>query len=148
MHYLIDYKPPRIAMGLVILAALVNAALPLPVHTRLPLAAALTALLGFTIMIRAWWLFRRVNTAICPTAAATSLVTHDVFSITRNPMYLGIFLMLLALAMASGSATFYGAAIAYFILMDRFFCLYEEQKSQAEFGDDYIAYAQRVRRWL
>jgi protein-S-isoprenylcysteine O-methyltransferase Ste14 len=148
MHYLIDYKPPRIAMGLVILATLLNAALPLPVHPNLPLVSALTALLGFTIMMRAWWLFRQVDTAICPTAPATSLVTRDVFSITRNPMYLGIFLMLLALAMLSGVAAYYAAAIAYFLLMDRFFCLYEEQKSQAEFGDEYVEYAKRVRRWL
>jgi protein-S-isoprenylcysteine O-methyltransferase Ste14 len=148
MHHLIDYKPPRIAMLLVILAALVNAVLPLQMHTNLPLVSALTASLGFAVMIRAWWLFKRVDTAICPTAAATSLVTHDIFSITRNPMYLGIFLMLIALAMISGTAAFYGSAIAYFILMDRFFCVYEEQKSRAEFGNEYIAYAKRVRRWL
>jgi protein-S-isoprenylcysteine O-methyltransferase Ste14 len=148
MHYLIDYKPPRIAMFLVLVAALLNAVLPLPMHTNLPLVSAVTATLGFAVMIRAWWLFKQVGTAICPTSAATSLVTHDVFSITRNPMYLGIFLMLLALAMVSGTAAFYGAAIAYFILMDRFFCLYEEQKSRAEFGNEYVAYVKQVRRWL
>ncbi len=148
MHYLIDYKLPRIAMLMVILAALLNAALPLQLHTNLPLVAVLTAALGFAVMMRAWWLFKRVDTAICPTAVATSLVTQDVFSITRNPMYLGIFLMLLALAMVSGVAAYYGAAIAFILLMDRFFCVYEERKSQAEFGHEYVEYAKRVRRWL
>ena len=148
MHYLIDYKPPRIAMLMVILAAVLNAAMPLQLHTNLPLVSVLTAALGFAVMMRAWWLFKRVDTAICPTAVATSLVTRDVFSITRNPMYLGIFLMLLALAMVTGIAAYYGAASAFFLLMDRFFCLYEERKSQAEFGDEYVEYAKRVRRWL
>jgi protein-S-isoprenylcysteine O-methyltransferase Ste14 len=148
MHHLIDYKPPRIAMLMVILAAVLNAAMPLQLHTNLPLVAVLTAALGFAVMMRAWWLFKRVDTAICPTAVATSLVTQDVFSITRNPMYLGIFLMLLALAMVSGVAAYYGAAIAFILLMDRFFCVYEERKSQAEFSDEYVEYAKRVRRWL
>jgi len=33
-------------------------------------------------------------------------------------------------------------------VMDRVFCPYEEQKSVAEFGDDYLAYKRHVRRWL
>jgi protein-S-isoprenylcysteine O-methyltransferase Ste14 len=148
MHYLIDYKPPRIAMGLIVLAAVTNAAAPLRLHASLPFAAALAALLGFTLMIRAWWLFKQADTAICPTAAATSLITHDVFSVTRNPMYVGILIMLLALGMLIGAAAFYAAAIIYFVLMDRFFCVFEEQKSRAEFGDEFVAYTRRVRRWL
>jgi protein-S-isoprenylcysteine O-methyltransferase Ste14 len=148
MNYLIDYKPPRIAMGLVVLAAVAYVAAPLHLHTSLPLAAALLALLGFALMIRAWWLFKQAGTAICPTHTASSLLTQDVFSITRNPMYLGIFLMLSALGMVTGDASFYGAAIAYFLLMDRLFCVFEEKKSRAEFGDEYMAYTRRVRRWL
>jgi protein-S-isoprenylcysteine O-methyltransferase Ste14 len=148
MNPLIDYKPPRIAMGLAGLAAATYVAIPLRLHTGLPLAAALLALLGFALMIRAWWLFKLAGTAVCPTHTATSLITHDVFSVTRNPMYLGIFLMLTAPGMASGGAAFYGAAIAYFVLMDRLFCEFEEEKSRAEFGDEYISYTRRVRRWL
>lgn len=148
MNYLIDYKPPRIAMGLVILAAVTYVAAPLRLHASLPLAALLLALFGFALMIRAWWLFKLAGTAVCPTRTATSLITHDVFSVTRNPMYLGIFLMLSALGMVSGGAAFYGAAIVYLALMDRLFCVFEEQKSRAEFGQEYISYTRRVRRWL
>jgi protein-S-isoprenylcysteine O-methyltransferase Ste14 len=148
MHNFIEYRPPRIAMSFVLLALAANAFVPLPMHTSLPYAAALTGLIGFWLMIRAWWLFRSVGTAICPTESSTTLVTNGVFSITRNPMYLGLFLMLLGLAMGTGSAPFYVAAAGYGVVMDRVFCPYEERKSVAEFGEDYLDYVRNVRRWL
>ena len=148
MHNFIEYRPPRIAMSFVLLALAANAFVPLPMHTSLPFAATLTGAIGFLLMLRAWWLFRLVDTAICPTESATTLVTHGVFAITRNPMYLGIFLMLLGLAMATGSAPFYVAAAGYGVVMDRVFCRYEERKSVAEFGDEYLDYVRKVRRWL
>ena len=98
---MLQYRPPRIAMslllGAVVLQLIVSSDVPL-----LPASLAggtLSALLGFGIMLRAWWLFRLRNTAICPTATTTTLITDDVFRLTRNPMYLGIALMLLGVAM-------------------------------------------------
>lgn len=148
MHHFIDYRPPRIAFGFVLIALVTSAVLPLPLHAPLPLAATLTASIGFWLMIRGWWLFKQVDTAICPTATASTLVMHDVFSLSRNPMYLGMLLMVCALGILTGSAPFYVAAAAYWAVMDRAFCPYEEQKSLQEFGNDYAAYSRRVRRWL
>ena len=148
MHNFIEYRPPRIAMSFVLIALAANAFVPLPMHASLPFAATLTGAIGFLLMLRAWWLFRLVDTAICPTESATTLVTHGVFSITRNPMYLGLFLILLGLAMATGSVPFYVAAAGYGVVMDRVFCPHEEAKSAAEFGQEYLDYVRRVRRWL
>jgi protein-S-isoprenylcysteine O-methyltransferase Ste14 len=148
MHNFIDYRPPRIAMSFVLIALAANAFVPLPMHTSLPFAAGLTGGIGFWLMMRAWWLFRLADTAICPTASSTTLVTHGIFAITRNPMYLGMFLMLLGIAMVTGSAPFYVAAAGYGVVMDRVFCPHEEKKSVVEFGQEYVAYLRRVRRWL
>ncbi len=148
MHRLIEYRPPRIAMGLVVLATVAHLLSPLSLHATLPAAATITGILGFSLMLRAWWLFKLANTAICPTDTATALLTHDVYSISRNPMYLGMLLMLIALGMFTGSAAFYIATIGYGLVINLVFMNYEEQKSLCEFGDDYVAYAQRVRRWL
>lgn len=148
MHRLIAYRPPRIAMTLLMSAVAANAFLPLQWHPALPAAATITGLVGFALMIRAWWLFKLKHTAICPTDASSYLVTNDVFSVTRNPMYLGMFMMLMGLALANGNVAFYVAALTYGIVIDRVFCAYEEAKSLAEFGDEYRAYISRVRRWL
>jgi protein-S-isoprenylcysteine O-methyltransferase Ste14 len=63
-------------------------------------------------------------------------------------MYLGMTLMLGALAVAMGTAPFYVATIGYAVVLDRVFCSYEEQKALVEFGDEYATYTKRVRRWL
>jgi protein-S-isoprenylcysteine O-methyltransferase Ste14 len=148
MNQIVGYRPPRIAMSLVLAAVVAHLSIGLPLHNGVPFAAAIVALLGFTTMLRAWWLFRLAGTAICPTETATSLITHDVFSVSRHPMYLGITLMLAGLALAIGTLPFYIAAITYAIMMDRAFCPYEEDKSLREFGSEYDEYTSRVRRWL
>lgn len=147
---MLRYRPPRIAMSLLLVAT----ALQLLLHTGLPgvppapLAAATVASLGFGIMLRAWWLFRRHDTAICPTADATALITRDIYRVSRNPMYLGIVLMLLGIAIATDGLFYYLAALAFFVIMEFVFCPYEERKLARRFGRDFAAYAGRVRRWL
>ena len=145
---LVEFRPPRIAMSFALVAIAAHVLIPIELHPALPTAATVTGLLGFAIMMRGWWLFRLANTAICPTQRSTYLVTRDIFSVSRNPMYLGMILMLSALALAMGSALFYVATICYGIVMDRVFCPYEERKARLEFGAAYAKYAQRVRRWL
>jgi len=145
---LVEYRPPRIAMSLVLVAVAAHLTIGLPLHNGMPVAAAIVASIGLAMMLRAWWLFRLARTAICPTETATSLITHDVFSLSRNPMYLGLTLMLAGFALAIGTLPFYLAAITYFVAMDRAFCPYEEGKSLQEFGGEYEAYTRRVHRWL
>jgi len=110
---------------------------------RLVLAAS-----GFLLMLRAWWLFRVHGTAICPTAHTTALITNDIYRLTRNPMYLGIVLMLLGTALVSGGLFFYLATMSFFLIINFVFCQYEETKLIGLFGQEFARYRQRVRRWL
>jgi protein-S-isoprenylcysteine O-methyltransferase Ste14 len=148
MQHLIEYRPPRIAMSLVLIASAMHLLVGVSMHTGLPAAAAVVFIMGLALMIRAWWLFKQVGTAICPTEQSSTLVTHDVFAVTRNPMSLGIILMICAAGVWTGSLHFYVVAIAFALIIDRVFCPYEEQKAVGAFGDQYLAYQQRVRRWL
>ena len=147
---MLSYRPPGIAMGLLLLATGIQFVLQgtspvLP--TSLP-GGAFIAALGFAVMMRAWWLFRQTGTAICPTATSTTLITGDIYGLTRNPMYLGMVLIMLGVAMSVGGLAYYIAAATYFVVIDTVFCPFEEGKAQTEFGADYEAYQQRVRRWL
>jgi protein-S-isoprenylcysteine O-methyltransferase Ste14 len=146
---LLDFTPPRIAQFLVAVAALLHWAFPF----RHELFASsilgfLLIVIGFGTMMAGWWLFRKQRTVICPTGMPTSLVVTGIYSITRNPMYLGIFTMLLGLAMIVGSIPFYTAAFVYLVAMDAVFCPYEEDRLRQLFGDDFYRYKARVRRWL
>jgi protein-S-isoprenylcysteine O-methyltransferase Ste14 len=109
--------------------------------------AVVLCVAGFAIMLRAWWLFRAVENPICPTARATILITHDVYAFSRNPMYLGMLMMLLAIALFAGTAAFYAAVIAYFLILNFVFCPFEEDRLRATFAG-YGSYESRVRRWV
>lgn len=147
---MLSRKPPRIAMSLLLTATVLQLALPAiwPSVPALPASGVIMAVLGFGIMLRAWWLFRRRATAICPTATTTSLITDDVYRLTRNPMYLGIALMLLGVAVATGSVPCYLASLAFFLIIDYVFCAFEEQKLARAFGAEFVRYKNVVRRWL
>jgi protein-S-isoprenylcysteine O-methyltransferase Ste14 len=147
---LVGYRPPRIAFVMLGLAASLHWALPRTdtVMLTAPWIGATLLLAGFATMISAWWLFKRHAVAICPTAPTERLLTQGIYALTRNPMYLGMIAMMLGVALYLGTLPFFVATLAYFVLIDRVFCQYEEEKLEAAFGDEYRRYRARVRRWL
>lgn len=107
-----------------------------------PLAA------GFMVTGLSAWRFHRVGTGLIPFDEARTLVTDGFFRWSRNPMYLGMLLILV------GAAVLYGTAgallpIPIFVLIIRQrFILPEEQFMENAFGQQYRDYRARVRRWL
>jgi protein-S-isoprenylcysteine O-methyltransferase Ste14 len=91
---------------------------------------------------------RRAGTTVKPGLPSAALVKGGVFGITRNPMYLGMVLLLVAVWIALGSATPGAVAVLFAALLDRYFVAPEEEKLQREFGRSYGEYRARVRRWL
>lgn len=148
MRSLIYLRPPRIAMGLLAGAVVVHLAVPLTLLPSSMMAGVGAGLAGFLVMLRGWWLFKKLETAICPTAETAVLITHDVYALTRNPMYLGMILMLLGCAICTGSLPFYGVTAIYFLLINQVFCPYEERDLLDGYGVEYAEYKSRVRRWL
>ena len=63
-------------------------------------------------------------------------------------MYLGIVLMLLGVALATGSVPCYIAALSFFLIIDFVFCPFEEKKLEQAFGSRFRDYRGAVRRWL
>ena len=110
--------------------------------------AAVLGITGFGVMMWAWWQFQKHEVAICPTDATHYLITDGVYRFTRNPMYLGMIMMLCGIAAYVGTLPFNVAALTYFIIIDRVFCPYEEEKLMAAFGRDYETYRSQVRRWI
>ncbi len=83
-----------------------------------------------------------------PFEEATALVTVGIFRFTRNPMYVGMFLMVFGSAFLMGSV---GALIPLliFMLIIRFnFVAGEERFMEAAFGQQYLDYKSKVRRWI
>lgn len=148
----LEYRPPRIAFALAVSAAAVDwlagSARVVPATPAAWLPAVALGAGGFATMMAAWWQFRVANVAICPTARTARLLTDGIYRLTRNPMYLGMVMMLFSAALALGTPSFFLAAIAYFAVLNGVFCPYEEQKLSATFGETYDRYRESVRRWL
>jgi len=146
----IDYRPPKIAQLLLLIAALLHWLLPAMRLTIWKSEAPGIGLFGagLAVMLWAWWLFRKHGTAICPTAKTDRLITEGIYRYSRNPMYLAATTMLLAAALYMGTLPFYLAAVVFWFIIDRAFCPYEENKLSSSFGRVYLDYRNRVRRWL
>ncbi|MBA3949919.1 MAG: isoprenylcysteine carboxylmethyltransferase family protein [Acidobacteria bacterium] len=94
--------------------------------------------------------FLRARTSVDPLhpEKASTLVVTGIYRFTRNPMYLGFALMLLALAVRL-SVWPGGLVVAVFVVyMNRFQIRPEENALDAQFGDAARAYRRSVRRWI
>lgn len=114
------------------------------------LATGLLVGAGLGVIAFAIAQFARARTTIDPLhpAAASKLVSGGVFRLTRNPMYLGMALVLAGLAVRlgdGGSALLVAGFVAW---ITRFQIAPEERAMRANFGDQFEAYAARVRRWI
>lgn len=116
---------------------------------RRAVALALLAL-GAAISLAGVVEFRRARTTTNPLrpGTASSLVVTGIYARTRNPMYLGFAVTLLAwsawLAHPVGLLGFAG----FVTWMNRFQIAAEERAIGALFGEDFARYRARVRRWL
>ena len=79
---------------------------------------------------------------------ASSLVTTGIFRISRNPMYLGDLLVLAALAVWLGNVVNVVLLVFFIWYINRFQIFPEERALTNLFGESYVAYCSRVRRWL
>ncbi len=114
------------------------------------LATGVVVAAGLGVIAFAIAQFARARTTIDPLHpdAASVLVSGGVFHLTRNPMYLGLALVLGGLALRlgdGGSALLVAGFVAY---VTRFQIVPEERALHAHFGEGFEAYAQRVRRWI
>jgi protein-S-isoprenylcysteine O-methyltransferase Ste14 len=120
------------------------AVVPVPIN----LAGALLVVLGLALTLSAAGLFRRAGTPVRPFQRSTALVISGTYRITRNPMYLGMVLVLLGVAVLLGTASAF-LPIPFFVWqIRRKFVLLEEQFLEGLFGQPYLDYKARVRRWL
>jgi protein-S-isoprenylcysteine O-methyltransferase Ste14 len=93
-------------------------------------------------------MFRRARTTIKPFRESTTLITSGPFRFSRNPIYVGLVLVLLGFAILLGSLTPFVVVPMFAILIDRVFIVREERMLSEAFPDDYEDYCRRVRRWI
>jgi protein-S-isoprenylcysteine O-methyltransferase Ste14 len=139
---------------------LLAAALMWALHRWLPLGhliatpwnyfAALPAVIGRAITVAAGMRFRQARTTFDPLKPreASVLVTDGVFRVSRNPMYLGLALLLIGWALWLGTVSPWLVPPLFVIVISVVQIVPEEQALEELFGETYLAYRHRVRRWI
>jgi protein-S-isoprenylcysteine O-methyltransferase Ste14 len=94
--------------------------------------------------------FRRARTTVNPLKPerASCLVVSGIYRYTRNPMYLGLLLVLLGWAFFLSNALAFIFLPAFILYMNRFQIAPEERVLASVFGQEFTAYLSKVRRWL
>jgi len=103
---------------------------------------------GVIVMFAGAGLLRSRKTNIIPFKPATCLVDTGIYGITRNPMYLGMALTYVALAILFDSLGALVLLPAVIAIMQTQVIAREEAYLERAFGRDYLAYKGRVRRWI
>ncbi|MBA7511575.1 hypothetical protein ES705_03571 [subsurface metagenome] len=103
--------------------------------------------LGFIIVGKAKDLFKKFVT---PTSfeKSTFLIAEGIFNYSRNPMYLGMVLFLTGFSICFGNIISLVIPFIFLSIMAYVFIPYEEKKMKITFGNDYLDYKRKVRRWF
>lgn len=154
MPSVLDHRIPPPVVGALLAAAMWSVAgwgpaLAWPAAVKY-LAVALLAVAGIAFDLLGILAFRSSRTTVNPLKPqrTSALVTGGVYRVTRNPMYVGMALLLLAWAAYLSSLLPLLGPVLLVLYLTRFQIRPEERALQAIFGAQYAAYAARVRRWL
>ncbi|RZS46643.1 methyltransferase family protein [Sphaerotilus mobilis] len=111
---------------------------------------ALLVLAGLTFDVLGLLAFLGAHTTINPLRPerSSALVTGGIYRVTRNPMYVGMALLLTAWAVHLGGLWAWLGPVAFVLYITRFQIQPEERILDGLFGDEYRAWCARVRRWL
>lgn len=119
----------------------------LPIGLRLPAGAS--ALLGGTALMRSFVrAFRRAGTPLDPYKASQAIVTEGPYRATRNPAYVGMTLSYTGIALLADAPWALAPLPAALVVIDRGVIAREERYLERRFGQAYVDYKRRVRRWL
>ena len=139
--------PPLIVLGCIAVQILLNMLVPLEVN--------LSLLLGLIVLILSLgiitYAFRELNnneTTYIPDGEPEKLVTSGPISISRNPIYLGMAGVLLAIAFLLQSLSALLIPILFISIIQNTWIPHEEKKLAEIFGEEWITYSEKTKKWL
>lgn len=142
--------PPVLVVIITAVIMLALAQIPMLKLISSWVAAVLFMLIGGMVIVMAVTQFTKAKTTVNPMNPndSSQIVATGIFAISRNPMYVGMALILLGLAMGLGSLLVWLMIIGFVLYMTYFQIKPEERILAEKFGDDYRQYCAQVRRWV
>ena len=143
-------RPPLLFLAHLVLGLAFDWLCPapfLPSAIQYAAGAALIAVAG-TLAGSAIACFVRAGTNVPTTRPATALVLRGPYRFSRNPIYIGMLLLLLGIGVMVDSAWIVALLVPFALVLRYGVIAREERYLEAKFGDSYRAFRVRVRRWI
>ena len=142
--------PPVYFLIAVLLTAALHFLLPLRGLIPFPwrLVGLVPLFLGIVLNVLSDRALKRHQTTVKPFELSRVLVTEGVFRVSRHPMYLGMALIIAGIAALLGSLSPWLVLPLLVLLLEVRFVRTEESMLEASFGEAYISYRKRTRRWM
>lgn len=149
MQWLENRIPPPLVAALFAVLMLLAAQPRWEMNWNAAIALALV-LLGATVCLAGVVSFRLARTTVNPLRpeTASSLVAVGVYRYTRNPMYLGFSIILLAWSVLLAEPVMLLGVVGFVLYINRLQIVPEERALAQLFGDEFARYKTQVRRWL
>ena len=112
--------------------------------------ALIFLIIAVIIIILSMYKFRKIKTTISPLRPnkTSSLVKSGIYEYTRNPMYLGLLLMLFSIALFLKNFISFLIIPLFILFITKNQILPEEEALENIFGEEYKNYKKKVRRWI
>jgi protein-S-isoprenylcysteine O-methyltransferase Ste14 len=104
--------------------------------------------IGFAFAIWAIITIRKAGTRLEINKPTTTIVANGPYRFTRNPIYIGMFLGQIGLAIGFDSLWILAALVPFYLVIRYGVIAREEAYLERKFGNVYLGYKSRVRRWL
>jgi protein-S-isoprenylcysteine O-methyltransferase Ste14 len=144
--------PPILLVGILTAAAALGYMRPLPWPGLDDWPARAVGLglgiAGIALMILSILALRRHGTTVLPDVGASALVTSGPYRRFRNPIYLADCLILLGVAELTKNIWFVVGAVVFSVLVTLLAIVPEERHLERRFGEAYLDYKAKTRRWL
>ena len=118
------------------------------VHSPYTYAGIVFVVLGIVLNLWSDSLFKKARTTVKPYENPAELITSGPFRISRHPMYLGMVAILLGVAVLLGSIIAFWFPALFLLVMELMFIPLEEKKLEELFGESYLNYRKKARRWI
>ncbi len=142
--------PPLIMGGFLVLGLVIHFVYPVSVipSSLGPWLGTPLILLSALIVVSAFRALRRGETTFDVLKSTTNIVSDGVFQYSRNPMYLSLLLLYVGLAFLINSLWILVLSIPLAVVIQKGVIEREEQYLERKFGEEYLCYKTRVRRWI
>jgi len=142
--------PPRVFQIALLTVVLIHFLVPVWFIYNSPVRwfGIIPIIVGIYLNLHTDWLIKKYKTTIKPFEAPTTFIRKGPFRYSRNPIYLGMVLIIMGGSLLSGSVISFFVPFVFAVFLHLLYIIPEEAILEKNFGQEYLEYKNNVSCWL